>query len=48
MGGCVCLFVCCMRVFFVKRCMLLHGVLFVVLPGKLCLCAVRVQVCVLC
>ena len=29
-GGCVCLFVCCVRVLIVKRCMLLHGVLFVV------------------
>ena len=28
-GVCACFFVCCMRAFVVKRCMLLHGVLFV-------------------
>ena len=30
--GCLCVFVCLKRVFFVKRCLLLHGVLFVMVP----------------
>ena len=30
--GCLCLFVCFKRVFCVKRCLLMHGVLFVMVP----------------
>ena len=30
--GCLCLFVCFKRVLFVERCVLLHGVLFVMVP----------------
>ena len=35
-GVCVCLFVRCMRVVSVKRCILLHGVLFMMVSVVVC------------